>query len=262
MSGILCAIIIAISLFYFGQQKAPFKESISIRNKTLPSLQETTTDVNVLYSFYTNLSRPHTEDYSVYVVSPYDDEYLQSLILNWSLEDVVVFVQDIPYESESGEYPKYPIETLVENCGDCEDKSILCASLLDLLGYNTSLLRYPSHMAVRANDTFIEVTQDLEIGIVPKKYRDVVPVVYNISCYPILVHSWNGTTYSYSDGFRYVEINATVDNFGCADADDITLCLCVGDFHRNVSLSLDAFSSKIIEFVVEVPEGEISIEIN
>ena len=63
-----------------------------------------------------------------------------------------MFVQEIPYEEEIDcEYPQYPIETLVNDKGDCEDKSILCASFLDLLGYNVSLLSLPNHMAVGVN---------------------------------------------------------------------------------------------------------------
>lgn len=67
------------------------------------------------------------------------------------LEFVAAFVQEaIPYVSESGEYPKYPIETLVEG-GDCEDKSILLAAILRAMGYRTALLVFvgnPGHMAI------------------------------------------------------------------------------------------------------------------
>lgn len=49
-----------------------------------------------------------------------------------------------------GEYPKYPVETLVEG-GDCEDKSILLAAILRAMGYRTALLVFsgnPGHIAV------------------------------------------------------------------------------------------------------------------
>lgn len=61
------------------------------------------------------------------------------------------FVQEaIPYVSEKGEYPKYPVETLVEG-GDCEDKSILLAAILKAMSYRTALLVFrgnPGHMAI------------------------------------------------------------------------------------------------------------------
>ena len=46
------------------------------------------------------------------------------------------------------EYPKYPLETLVEKRGDCEDQSILAAALLTAMGYNVALLILPIHVAL------------------------------------------------------------------------------------------------------------------
>lgn len=67
------------------------------------------------------------------------------------VEFAAAFVQEaIPYVSEEREYPRYPVETLVDG-GDCEDKSILLAALLREMGYRTVLLVFdgsPGHMAV------------------------------------------------------------------------------------------------------------------
>ncbi|MGI9953333.1 stalk domain-containing protein [Moorellaceae bacterium AZ2] len=67
------------------------------------------------------------------------------------IEFAAAFVQGaIPYVEETGEYPKYPVETLVEG-GDCKDKSILLAAILKALGYRTALLVFPGnpgHMAL------------------------------------------------------------------------------------------------------------------
>lgn len=67
------------------------------------------------------------------------------------IELAAAFVQGaIPYVEEPGEYPKYPVETLVEG-GDCEDKAILLAAILKALGYRTALLVFPGnpgHMAL------------------------------------------------------------------------------------------------------------------
>ena len=38
------------------------------------------------------------------------------------------------------DHPKYPIETLWENGGDCEDSSALYASLMEALGYEVILV--------------------------------------------------------------------------------------------------------------------------
>ncbi|MDE7225486.1 MAG: hypothetical protein K2N49_01295, partial [Ruminococcus sp.] len=69
------------------------------------------------------------------------------------LLDAVAYVQSIPYVSDIDstgyeEFPKYPYETLYENCGDCEDVSILLAGLLRSMGYGVCLVTPPGHMAV------------------------------------------------------------------------------------------------------------------
>jgi len=58
---------------------------------------------------------------------------------------VASFVQSMPYTVDydtkgRDEYPRYPVETLFERGGDCEDTSILIATLLDSLGINVVLL--------------------------------------------------------------------------------------------------------------------------
>lgn len=72
-----------------------------------------------------------------------------------TLNFVVSFVQSLPYTVDSvttlaDEYPRYPIETLFDRGGDCEDTSILVAALLDRMGYDVALLHLKDaqHMAV------------------------------------------------------------------------------------------------------------------
>ena len=68
--------------------------------------------------------------------------------------EAINFVQSIPYELDidsKGEedYSKYPIETLYENNGDCEDSSMLLAGILKAMDYDVVFFWYLSgHMAV------------------------------------------------------------------------------------------------------------------
>jgi len=66
---------------------------------------------------------------------------------------VIEFVQYLPYmdDNEStgvDEYYKYPIETLVDGSGDCEDSSILVTAILREMGHDVVLLKLPGHVAV------------------------------------------------------------------------------------------------------------------
>ncbi|MGA2934404.1 MAG: hypothetical protein ABSD81_04550 [Methanomicrobiales archaeon] len=59
----------------------------------------------------------------------------------------MLYQYDIDYIKQP-DYPKYPIETIKDERGDCEDTSFLMASILKALGVDTVLLVYSDHMAV------------------------------------------------------------------------------------------------------------------
>lgn len=104
--------------------------------------------------------RPLENDYTEYVT--YDDPHIKDLAetirqsdaeyLGSSLDyanAVLDIVQQMRYEYDVDVYyTKYPIETLAEGSGDCEDKSILYASIMKATGYEVCLLDYPGHVMV------------------------------------------------------------------------------------------------------------------
>ena len=93
----------------------------------------------------------------------YEDKYIQLIATDFGtmtegmtdLERVnflLAFSQCLGYEDDSvymgyEEYWKFPLETLYDHGGDCEDTSILLASLAEAMGYDTALLLFPGHMA-------------------------------------------------------------------------------------------------------------------
>lgn len=61
---------------------------------------------------------------------------------------ILSFVQGLKYTQDNttqgiGEYPRYPVETLVDQMGDCEDTAVLYISLMEALGYQAVLLILP-----------------------------------------------------------------------------------------------------------------------
>ncbi|MEL7401218.1 MAG: hypothetical protein AAFN68_11715, partial [Pseudomonadota bacterium] len=100
---------------------------------------------------------------------------------------IAAFVQHLDYKRETGEYPRYPAETLVEGGGDCEDTSVLLAALLNYLGYDCILLSPEGHMSVGLNITgfhgqyypyankqyyYIETTgKNWKLGEIPSTYQ-------------------------------------------------------------------------------------------
>ena len=114
-----------------------------------------------IYSFYKN--QPHTireyEDYISFVTK----EEKSIIEIGLKLRDisqeknfdsltevnfVMSFAQSLKYSEDNvtsgvGEYPRYPIETLIDQTGDCEDTSALLISLLESLGYESAMILIP-----------------------------------------------------------------------------------------------------------------------
>ena len=58
---------------------------------------------------------------------------------------LVTFVQSLKYTQDNittgiGEYPRYPIETLVDQMGDCEDTALLVISMAEIVRIESVLL--------------------------------------------------------------------------------------------------------------------------
>ncbi|MFC1951187.1 hypothetical protein ACFLXN_02120 [Chloroflexota bacterium] len=121
-----------------------------------------------IYEYFTN--QPRGGDYSVYAYNELDDDWLgytaNSFLEiaereNWDDVDIInfvmSFVQILPYAEDptiSGvltEYPRYPIETMIDGGGgvDCEDTVVLLVTILSEMGYDVALLLYAAdeHMA-------------------------------------------------------------------------------------------------------------------
>ena len=118
---------------------------------------------------------------------------------------VLAFIQSLPYTSDSvtsghDEYPRFPLETLVDNGGDCEDTAILFATLTIIMGYGTVYINPPEHYAVGILGEeglpgyyftyedrryyYCETTGDgWAIGDLPIEYQDVEATIYEIRTY-------------------------------------------------------------------------------
>ena len=238
--------------------------------------------VDWFYEYYKSMKRLNIIDYAAYVFDRYDDRYVEFLAnqllslknLKTDVEKInfiASFVQGIEYtkddpENETYEYPRYPLETLKEKRGDCEDKAILTAALLYSLGYNVSLIRLPQHMAVGVNLSekisvysyyvdhyyFLETTTLFNpLGKIPSEYQGLSNVtVYPISSRSLLIHSWkNATRFTISTGADYVRVIMIIENLGTAAASDIEVR---GAFYNNTS---QVYNQEIM-YILSIAEGE------
>ena len=204
-----------------------------------------------LYDYYRAKPRPPTNDYTVYVTDPRDTAYTDELARrlqeeahkrgfdeNDAVHFAASFVQKLPYALDIettgyDEYPRYPIETLVDEGGDCEDTSILLAKLLNTMGYDVVLVDLTTHIAVgvlegqgfcgtyyRHNGKryfYLETTGEAgRAGVVPSEYRTQPAYIYDIVPAAIVTHSWKASTEE--RGYR---LTTVVQNLGTAVAHDI-----------------------------------------
>lgn len=192
--------------------------------------------------------------YDVFVTSPYDDPYVQQLAdelrqqashKGWSDDETLAFalsfVQSLPYSvddvtTKQDEYPRFPLETLVDDGGDCEDTAILYASLVQALGYGAVLLSPPGHMAVGVKaeegegDAYLyagsrylyaETTGSAwPLGEAPDEYRGQTVQVFDLVAKPLFDLE---VTYGVVTEGNMEEIELNTTAMGSADAFNVVL---------------------------------------
>lgn len=121
----------------------------------------------------------------------------------------LTFVQSIPYAFDADskgvdEYVRYPVETLVDGCGDCEDKVALLVALLYEMDVDFILLVMPNHMAVAVHCDGVKNRQGFwyhdkkyyymetsmpywQIGQIPEDYQTLKAQVVPIDDRPSLL---------------------------------------------------------------------------
>lgn len=176
------------------------------------------------YDQYKHSSRNYlgVKKYTQLVTDDADDKWLNTITQSFVkigqkqgysdsqiVQLIISFVQNIEYQNDKDytgkdDYPKYPCETLYDKGGDCEDSSILLASLLQEMGYDVSLFDIAyrgedvGHMSVGIKGTdemdgkyfnlvkdkyfYIETTAaGWNIGEMPDQYENVIVAVLKVS---------------------------------------------------------------------------------
>lgn len=153
-----------------------------------------------------------------FILSDYDRPFIRELADRFTertftdfdkVNLAMTFVQSFPYAYDTDskgedEYVRYPVETLVDGCGDCEDKVVLLASLLYEMDIDFILLSLPEHLALAVccegvvaeryvsfqnkKYYYIETTMEgWQIGQIPPDYAFSDVEVYPCEVVPILI---------------------------------------------------------------------------
>lgn len=181
-------------------------------------------------------------NYYSFMLSEHDRPLMHALAQEFSryaltekdqIELALSFVQSLPYAFDSDskdedEYVRYPVETLVDGCGDCEDKVALLVALLYEMDKDFVLLVMPEHMALGVHCDeieghryllyqgkkyyFMETTMpNWQIGQIPEDYfgaeAEVVPVDDTPNLLIKGVHFESQSSFIYEKAQCSIEIN-------------------------------------------------------
>ena len=181
-------------------------------------------------------------NYYSFMLSEHDRPLMHALAQEFSryaltekdqIELALSFVQSLPYAFDSDskdedEYVRYPVETLVDGCGDCEDKVALLVALLYEMDKDFVLLVLPEHMALGVHCDVIEGSRYLlyqgkkyyfmettmpnwQIGQIPEDYfgaeAEVVPVDDTPNLLIKGVHFESQSSFVYEKAQCSIEIN-------------------------------------------------------
>ena len=180
------------------------------------------------------------------------------------IQEALVFVQSLPYALDKNskgrnEYVRYPVETLADGRGDCEDKAILLGALLYEMDIDFVLLSLPDHAAIGVccdadesssyimyNDKkyrYLETTAvGWEIGRIPDQYAssvfELVPVREN----PLLIVKSVNFESKPTLAFQKADCKLTFDlqNIGPRTITGLQVVVNVVDYNNKVTVS-DAF---------------------
>lgn len=153
-----------------------------------------------------------------FMLSEHDRSVMETLANEFSSYSVselerinlaLTFVQSLQYAYDANskgtdEYVRYPVETLVDGCGDCEDKVTLLGALLYEMEVDFVVLALPAHMAIGVNCDEVEADGYLsfnnkkyyylettksgwQVGQIPEDYRSIEIDTYSIDETPNLI---------------------------------------------------------------------------
>jgi hypothetical protein len=205
------------------------------------------------YAYYRGKPRGSERNYAQYAVSDYDRGILREILRQFNrsgegrrytrtetVMNLIAFVQSLPYTPDNistghDEYPKFPLETLVDRGGDCEDTSILTAAMLNEMDVPAVLISFPGHMAIgvardellpypvfryQGTDYFyVDTTmRGGTFGEIPPQFRDQPATVYPLVQAPRMEMSCTSDVVSFSaDTTRYL-VRCSLANTGSGKA--------------------------------------------
>ncbi len=253
---------IASFSFYYSQISHRIKITESLYQEDIGLHYENNNNPLTLNRMYKEMERYPTNDYTAYILEYCDDFYIQNFTMSLTencnnniecIEKISEYVfGNISYQSEKVEYPKFPIETLVEKNGDCEDLAILGASMTYAIGIDSYLVLEDNHM-VYAVDIGNGI-QFIERGFSFGKYESNYIHLDRVENKPIFYHKWGDIILENKLFQKKMSGNITVSNIGTRTG---VVSLHINNHTKNITI--EPYRTVTIDF--EIPESYLETKL-
>ena len=183
----------------------PLEDYRNYKEKPRPDYNLAKSDFSAYFAQYINMATDSHDDglidslvcqlEEIALAEGLSDSKKASLALN--------FIQSLAYTKDNtpaglGEYPRYPVETLFEMGGDCEDTSILLAAIMTDMEYDVALLLFENldHIGLGINFPvkhgnswiyegkrywYLDASGTRPIGWCPEEYAQTAAYVYPLA---------------------------------------------------------------------------------
>jgi hypothetical protein len=214
-----------LSTISYPYEKNVVTLSISINGSVYEGAKKAEKSVTIIGNVSENVWV--TDSYQAMVNDPAQEEIYRNIIVQFRkikaekdlnddqyLELMAVYVQSLKYETQEENPAKFPVETVVDRAGDCDDKSLLLAGLLSRENYSVALLSFgpEKHMAVgvgsgdyryrNTNYTFLETTNVSFVGVPTEKLGTGI----SLQSFPIIIPIGSGSrTYTRGTETAYIQ---------------------------------------------------------
>lgn len=214
-----------LSTFTYPFEKSVVTLTVSVNRSVYEGAKKADKSVTIIGNVSENVWI--TDSYRAMVDDPAQEDLYQDIIVQFRqikdaqnltddeyLELMAVYVQSLKYETLEENPVKFPVETVVDKAGDCDDKSLLLSGLLSREGYSVALLSFgpEKHMAIgvgsgnyqyrNTNYTFIETTNVSFVGVPTEKLGTGIL----LESFPIIIPVGSGTmTYTRGAETAYIQ---------------------------------------------------------
>ena len=287
---LLLMLLMSVSVSLFSHSVTRVGDYYKIQHTWKYENEQWSCSLNISVALY-DLYRQRThygDDCVHYALSDFDRDCIRNLVKSFreggrrngfsdykNVLNVIAFVQSLRYVTDivskhEENYVRYPVETLVDGIGDCEDMAILAAAIMHEMGYDVLFVELPSHLALAVKSSenlqgsyyeykgsryyYLETTNTgWAIGQIPDEYRStrvqLIPLVHKPKV-NVKEYGYSSASYYTTDKNVNVYMKCIVENLGPGQTNGMSMRITLEPFRDSET----QYYQRIFE-LEELPES-------